>query len=145
MRPLLRFMRRPRAERRLLIAALISMSAFRAALWLLPFRLVSSLSNQSKPRLKTRVCAPEGIASAVEVASRYVPKATCLVKAFTAKMLFEKAGVPAQIRIGVSKTQDRGFEAHAWVESHGTVIVGAVDLANYTRLPPFNAAMRPDR
>jgi hypothetical protein len=124
-------------NRKLLVKAAIVTSVFRVALWLLPFRVIGPLTRQSGARHKPRACRPERIAWAVEIVSRYVPAATCLVKALTTKVLFESAGIPARIHLGVSKTKDQGFEAHAWVESNGEAVIGGADLGRYTRLHSF--------
>jgi hypothetical protein len=53
-------------------------------------------------------------------ASRYVPRATCLVRALTVQALLEAHGWPARLRIGVAGAP--GWAAHAWVEdAHGPV------------------------
>jgi Transglutaminase-like superfamily len=66
----------------------------------------------------------------VRVASRYVPRASCLTQALVLHILLRREGLPSRIRIGVSK--DAGFfEAHAWVESHDRVVIGDSGLQRY--------------
>ncbi len=63
---------------------------------------------------------PREVAGAVMSASRYVPRATCLVRALTVQALLEAQGWPAWLRIGVAGAP--GWAAHAWVEdAHGPV------------------------
>ena len=70
---------------------------------------------------------------AVQVASCYVPRATCLTQALAAQALLGFGGIPAAVRIGVAKeTED--FEAHAWLESGGKILMGGAEAAQrYTR------------
>jgi hypothetical protein len=64
------------------------------------------------------------VAWAVAVASRFVPKATCLVQALAGQALLARRGHAARLHIGVSKPEGR-FEAHAWLEDEGRPILGA--------------------
>jgi hypothetical protein len=61
---------------------------------------------------------------AVQTISNYIPQATCLTKALTAQKLLKKYGYSSQIKIGVGKNINGEFEAHAWVEYDGKVVVG---------------------
>ena len=67
--------------------------------------------------------------------SRYVPGSTCLVQALAGQWMLLREGYPAQLRIGVSKAE--GFEAHAWVELEGKVLIGGPEeSARFTPFPP---------
>ena len=48
-----------------------------------------------------------------------------------------RGGLPADLQIGVMKTPQGKLLAHAWVESDGRIVVGALPegLGAYTRLP----------
>jgi hypothetical protein len=66
----------------------------------------------------------------VRLASRYVPRATCLTQALTAQMLLGWAGLNSRLHIGVRL--DGKFEAHAWVEGPGRIVVGGREgVASY--------------
>jgi len=122
-------------ERRLLVRTAILMPVFRLALWLLPFRQVAALAEHDRTRLpEPGACHPDRIAWAIRAVSRYVPKATCLVQALTAKVLLENSGFPTLLHIGVARSEQDRFEAHAWVETQGKVITGDCDLDRYSRL-----------
>jgi hypothetical protein len=66
----------------------------------------------------------EQISHAVDIAARFVPGATCLVKAQACSVMLNRFGYAAEIKIGVWKNSS-SLEAHAWVESAGTVVLGA--------------------
>ena len=82
------------------------------------------------------------IAWAVTVASRYVPAASCLTQALATQVLLSRRRHPACLRIGVVKGTDGQFQAHAWVESDGVVVIGVSDseLEPYTPLPAVDRA-----
>ena len=54
-------------------------------------------------------------------------RATCLPQAVTAEALLMWGGRPVELRIGVIKTDHGSLVAHAWVESGGRVVVGALN------------------
>jgi hypothetical protein len=77
------------------------------------------------------------IAWAVSAVSRRVPDATCLTQALATQVLLGRQGYVSALRIGVAKDPKGRLEAHAWVESSGTVVIGqAPDLSKYRLLSP---------
>ena len=63
----------------------------------------------------------------------------CLQESITVWRLLRLQGISSDLRIGVRRSEGR-FEAHAWVESDGEILVGAVpNLSRYTQLPPLPA------
>ena len=146
MRRLRRFVGLRADERRLLVRTAILMPVFRLALWLLPFRRVAALAEHSRSRLpEPGACHPDRIAWAVRTVSRYLPKATCLVQALTAKVLLENAGFSSRLHIGVARGEQERFEAHAWVETQGKVITGDCDLDRYSRLLLWDSRLLVER
>ena len=63
---------------------------------------------------------------AVRSASVYVPHATCLTQALAAQVLLERCGYPTRLVIGVAPDHngEAAFQAHAWLESEGVVVIG---------------------
>ena len=136
MSPLRKWLQRSPVERRLLLRAWLLLGLIRAALWLLPFRVVHGLLL--RPPLTAGWASIEQIGWAVAVASVYIPFASCLPQALAAQALLLRHGYPADLRIGVARDQGR-LEAHAWVESGGQIVIGGStsSLARYTPLPTF--------
>jgi hypothetical protein len=72
---------------------------------------------------------------AVRLASRYVPRATCLVQALATQSLLGRNGHAGEVHIGVALDPKLGFRAHAWVESRGEVLIGgSEELDGYSPL-----------
>jgi hypothetical protein len=131
------FLRLPSADRALLVRSGLLLGAARVALWLFPFNVVR---RALAPRRSSRSQATtEKIGWAISVAARLVPRADCLPQALVAESLLLQSGHPVELRIGVVKTEREGFEAHAWVESGGRVVVGDLTqgLSSFTPLPPL--------
>lgn len=129
------------AERRLFVGTAMLLAAVRVGLWVLPFRSVhralSALGN--RPRTRGRGEPPvERIVWAVGAAAQLVPRATCLVRALAAQALLARRGYASQLRLGVSGGSGRSFEAHAWIEQDGRVLIGGPVEARYVPLPALD-------
>ena len=141
MGPIRKLCRLSAADRALLGRATLWLGATRIALWLLPLRLVRRLlawaARPNQPPRRTPT-SPERIVWALSVARRFVPHATCLSQALAAHVLLAQHGHRAELRIGVSKSAAGRLLAHAWIESEGQVLIGALrDLSRYAPLPPL--------
>ncbi len=123
MKILTNYLKLSREDQHLLIKTFISMITIRLKLYLIPFNQLQKSIEKSNHKSANNIPLPKLI-SAVESVSYYVPQATCLTKALTAKKLLTKYGYPSQIKIGVNKSNKGEFEAHAWLEYAGKVIIG---------------------
>jgi len=98
----------------------------RLIIWGLPFSRVKKIADEMG---KKKVIKPqiniEKILWAINVTDPFVVKSTCLTKAITAQMLLSKHNYASKLRIGVIK--DEKFEAHAWLEVDGHVVVGNLE------------------
>ena len=130
------FWRLSLADRRLLIRSLILVGGFRLGVWLLPFRTLQTLLNRMPQQhwFAIGITKIGRITWAVAAASRYVPSATCLVQALAARTLLRMEGFPAHLHIGVAKESGQDFQAHAWVESQGSVVTGGAESDRYASL-----------
>jgi hypothetical protein len=123
------------------IAALL-LGVTRLGLWLLPFRRLLRLRAFMSHKV---VVGPaldhatiDRVAWAVEVAGRHMPTTTCLSQALVTQMLLGRLGYPSSLCIGVARDAVGQFEAHAWIECGGKIVMGDwEDLSRYTVLPPL--------
>lgn len=138
MRRLARFLALPSAEQRLVLAAAGLLAAVRIGLWVLPFRrvdgAVGALANAPRPRTG-RTPSVERIVWAVGAADCLVPRTTCLVRALAARALLGRHGHASELKLGVAGGGGRAFEAHAWLEHDGRVVIGGPVDARYVSLP----------
>lgn len=142
MKGLRRFAALPAPERRLVLTALLFLGAVRVGLWVLPFATMSRgvRALGRAPRHPGRGAPDDArIAWAIGAADRLVPRSTCLVRALAAQGLFARHGHPSEVRLGVTGGGGRPFEAHAWLERDGRVVIGAQALSRYVPLPPIEA------
>ena len=133
-----KFLALPGSERTLLLKAAGREAWISAGLRLLPFSYWRPRMNDSAPALAAKRTTPlvpaDRIAWAVSVAAGYVPGATCLVQALVARDLLRSAGYPARICLGVDTRAEDRFQAHAWVECEGRILLGGTE-AGYAPLP----------
>jgi hypothetical protein len=116
------------ADRRLLVRAFSLVFMIRVGLWVLPFSfmrklLVAPARSDIAPALRPHDFISRAV-WAVTVASTYVPLATCLTQALVTRYLLAQEGCNAVVRIGVARSRAGRFQAHAWVESNGRVVIG---------------------
>lgn len=135
------FTRLDSAERALAVRCLLLVAAIRGALWLLPFRTLD-VCFAAFERLPLSVSFDVPLSRmvwAVRAASRRVPGASCLTQSVALHCLLVQAGHRSSIYIGVAKDAERGFQAHAWVETDGRTLLGApFENSRYTALCSWN-------
>lgn len=131
-----KFLRLPSTDRRLLVQSAFLLGTIRLGLWLLPFGTLRRLL--ARMTQVTNQASMDRVIWAVAAASQYVPLVTCLTQALATQALLGRCGHPASLRIAVARSEEGGLHAHAWVESHGRIVLGGLeDLSRYTPLPPL--------
>jgi Transglutaminase-like superfamily len=146
MEHLRKFLRLSTAERLLLIKTALLLEAIKLGMWLLPFRTLRRLLTRMAEAAPVRLRhadhpSDDRIAWAVETASRHTSRLkTCLTQALAAQVLLARRGHPALLHIGVVKGEREQFQAHAWVESEGKVVIGGLELGRYTTLAVLEVA-----
>jgi len=120
------FIKLPSRDKLVAFESLFWVIQVRIMLWLLSF---PSVQRKVQKRVGKYNLTPEYVISMARLqtmivaASRYVPRATCLVQALAGYILFSKYGYQPSIKIGVS-TLNGEFEAHAWLEHGDRVVLG---------------------
>jgi hypothetical protein len=139
-RKLRTFFRFSPRQRRLTLSALGLVALARLGCWIVPFRRLQTASQHlGRARERVTETSPEEIVQAVRLASRYVPRATCLVQALATQVLLGRYGHIGEIHIGVALDPARQFRAHAWVESQGKVLIGgSEELTSYAPMLVLN-------
>jgi hypothetical protein len=138
-----KFFRRSSREILLATIAAAALLAVRLELKLAGFRHRRWIEEPGSPRrdgatangVSAGIPADE-IAWAVKAASVRIPGATnCLVRALALKYLLNLFGHESRLRIGAGHPEDGRFEAHAWVESGGRILIGEFDRGHYAPFP----------
>lgn len=130
---LARYLRLPARRKRLLHAALARLILFRIGLALLPLPTLQRLSAKASPRSLAGAPLDE-LRWAVLAAARRLPGTKCLARALALQALMARAGLPAQLCIGVAKDGGASLEAHAWVLHEGAPVFEEPELARYSVL-----------
>jgi hypothetical protein len=143
-------LKRPPAEFALFVSTLLLVWVIRVGLWTLPFPVMRKLvAKAARPPVQANGQALDSHSSSrlsvmqlkwsVQAASRCVPQATCLTQALSLQILMVRRGHDADVHIGVAKDEAGKFEAHAWVESEGQILIGGVGARRMTPLTTLEA------
>jgi len=121
------------------MVAFVTVAAVRIALFLFPsgwiVRHVRALATRPT-RVTSITATPTLLMWAVQTASRYVPRASCLTQAVAGLWLLHRNGHSANLCVGIAKADGGEFRAHAWLERRGSVILGG-NVSGFTRMTPF--------
>jgi len=129
-----KFFRLSAAEKRVL---------FQAAAWLVLWRVLLAVAPFARvQQLVSRVCGgsapgcpgasePSRIGYLVAVAANLIPGTTCLPRALATQVLLGRHGHGAELHIGVNRDSQGSFQAHAWVETGGKVVIGGPEVTAY--------------
>jgi hypothetical protein len=124
MNKLLKVWRLPAAEWVLLATTGCHLLAVHIMLRLVSFKtMLSWIRSRTVPK-NTAIPDPIRLAYLIEVAARHhVVQPTCLDKSLVLYSALRKRGVDSELAIGTLK-KNGAFQAHAWVEYQGIVILG---------------------
>jgi hypothetical protein len=146
-RSLLRLVRRSPGQQWLVLEAAATLLTVKIMLLFVPFARWRTLLRTeedypSAASLESRVV--DIVWSVERVSSRFPMSLTCLPRALAVRSMMARRRLHGTLSIGVSR-RDRGrFEAHAWIEFRGKVIIGDMpDLARFARLPGLSPRLKP--
>jgi hypothetical protein len=131
-----KFLRLSSADKILLIRVWILLGITRLCLSIFRLAILRKLLTDIGP-LVARVdkeLNDDQLVRIVGIASRFVPRATCLAQALTVQLLLKQSGRQASLYIGVNGVEGGQLNAHAWVESRGKVITGGPNPGDFTSL-----------
>jgi hypothetical protein len=115
-----------------------ALAVLRAALWLLPFKFYRDrfvdVLHKPEPPAPAQLSLALRATRAVAQAARFVPRATCLVQALALRWMLRRRGIGCEFRVGASRSEYGEFEAHAWIECGGKLLIGAEPAPRFTPL-----------
>jgi hypothetical protein len=131
-----RFLRLSSTEKTLLVKVWILLGTTRLCLSVFRFDILRKVLKGISPLVARgyQKFTDDQLVRIVGIASRYVPKATCLTQALTVQLLLKQSGRQASLYIGVNGVEGGHLNAHAWVESGGKVITGGPNPGDFTSL-----------
>lgn len=137
---IVRFLRRPAADRRLLLEACGQLLVARLALAVLPTtRLAVMLERPPAgvPRPADPPAVERRVAWAINAAAARSPvPMVCFPRAIAARAMLARRGIAVRLLYGVAKTA-AGYEAHVWVEGRNGPILGEREAAGFTVVHVF--------
>ncbi len=142
MKKVQKFLHLPPSERRLLIETFLMLNSIRIGFLFLKFPMLQKLLGkvgQSRPRqLVKPAVSIDRLIWAVDVSTQLSPGgAKCLARALTVQALMQRQGYEPQLQIGVIKSPGAEFQAHAWLEYQGKIVIGELpDMEKYSELRP---------
>lgn len=148
MSPLRRFFHLPLGDQRLLISSAALLVAVRIGLSLVPFhqlrKSLARMKGVSRQSRETDEAIMNRVVWAVSAAARRMPRTgDCLAQALTTQVILGRRGRSATLRIGVGRSDDGQFKAHAWLEADGNVVIGGSQaLSGFVALPPLKEKVR---
>ena len=138
-----RHLRRSPSDFKLFARAYVLVWTIRLALWVLPFRTIYNWAIEfRKGRIGDRPLDADSVYKvvwAVSAAARRIPRASCLTQALATQIMLGRRGHRASLQLGIMKSQAGRFDAHAWVERNGSVLIGLNNaFSRLTRLPALD-------
>ena len=126
------------SDKWLILKALSLVGLIRFLLWISPFPMVRPLLDRvsrRSERLTQDQTPAERFAWAIVAASGVVPGGGhCLTQAFALQAFLSRRGRLSRIRFGVQRVPGLPFQAHAWVEHQGVVLIGNTHLERFVAL-----------
>lgn len=130
-----KYLRLTAGERRQLRQAALWLLRMRILLSTAPFERAQRLADQPRDgAFPDPSFTGKSTGRAVDRAARLIPRATCLVKALAAQAMLTRAGFRPKLELGVARSEAREFEAHAWLELDGAIVVGGQERAKFSPL-----------
>ena len=127
---LMHFVRKSRADRRMLAHAGVLYAVVAVAVRVLPFGRVRRILGRIAalgPRPRGVENADARVVQAVRTVASVLPGANCLIDALVAQCLLARYQCETTLCFGVSRIHPAGrpFDAHAWLERGGSGLIGS--------------------
>lgn len=137
-----RLLRRPPRQQVLVAEAALHLAAAKAILVFVPFeRWRTQLESESIPGQQSlpEIRQVGELVWAINgVSSRFPESLNCLPRALATRWMMQRRQWPNTLQLGVARDVNGKFEAHAWIEHQGKIVIGMVpDLDRFVKLPPL--------
>lgn len=132
-------------ERELFLEAAFWMSIFRAAILILPFKMIARRLGRHMCESNITFVDAEArkeviaVSRALQTMARNLPwKCTCLVQGAAGKRMLGLRRIPATLYLGSAKDDRQKLIAHAWLRSADVVVTGSAEKDRFTVVSFFS-------
>ena len=142
------FLRKSRADQRMLALAAVLHVVVAIAVRVLPFGPVRRLLGHAAalgPRPRDVDAVDARVVQAVRTVASWLPGANCLTEALVAQCLLARYQHETTLCFGVARIRPAGrpFDAHAWLERRGSGLIGARAIVYDPLRPPNRCVSSP--
>jgi hypothetical protein len=129
--------------RTILLEALFWLGIARLVILMLPFRWVEPALGKRMAESPTDALPQDPqqlkqVAWAVNTMSRYTPwQSKCLVQAMAAKRMLQSRKIVSTLYLGVTRSNPKPLEAHAWLRSGPVYVTGGEGHKHFTVVAMF--------
>ena len=158
---LVRFLRKPFAEKRIIIEAMMLAGWFRFVIFFFPFQILKRSLGLPRPvtpaeqsvwrpddfpldmhqQESTNISEPvQAVAQVIRSTSRRVPwESKCLVQASSGFVMLRRRGISCRVYLGVRRESASSgqMKPHAWLTSGQSVLIGGGELHRYAVVSVF--------
>lgn len=131
------------SERRTFLRASVLLVIARISVALLPFATVFRIVDGTRARRRpdfTEKKVSSMVSAVKAVGNGLFPKNPCLPQALVVHWYLRRLDRQTDLRFSVRKGPTGRFDAHAWVESDGTIVIGGEILPQgFVPLPPVRS------
>jgi hypothetical protein len=137
---------RTRAERALLMEALVLLGVARVAVLILPFRWLAVSLGRRMKETDTQIdpsdlCCARMVGQAVCSAARYTPwESVCLPQAVAGQWMLKRRNIAGTLYLGVAKDEAKAerLTAHAWLRCGDMILTGREGHRRFTVVASFS-------
>lgn len=132
-----KFLALSRADRWMLLHAVLWLGLARMMLLVVPFRQLANRLPAGEERVQPIPDSVllERIGAAVQVAAGNLPwRSDCFPQSIAGWMLLKHHGYTGTIHLGVERSGDEELAGHAWLTCAETVVTGGEDLDRYAEI-----------
>ena len=123
-------------QRRLLVHAIVVLTAASAAVALLPFRRAVSFGHPA-PGGKRRPNVSDCVWAVKAAAKRLPWRTMCIEQGIALQRMLRRGGVDAVLHYGARHDLSGGLQAHVWVSVAGRTIIGGEEAPGFAEIATY--------
>lgn len=143
MRTVAKFLKKPLSDKAFYLEATFWLGISRLAILIVPFRWIAPFlgvhmasvdENDENGSSETVI----SVSRAILTMNDHLPwESKCLAQAISSKMMLRRRQIPSTLYLGVAKKEDGDLNAHAWLRTGDTIILGGGGLERFAVVSTF--------